>query len=266
MNRSLSLILTLSIAALLTSCAYENDPGLQPKPKPSPKPAVNDVLKGKSSAEVLNLKYKNLKASCELTLVTVPPTPAQDVVDTLPAPQDSSVTPPAAPITNDKNKTAYDLKAQLAVDPRLEKSVEAVMVEAQGATELTLKLNVKPVLFIEGLNLKKDKLVYVMKYTPALTFEYTYTEQNTDTRSSVKGTGSLNENIISEQVLKSVENADKSIVNHVLKCELKSEVNTDNKDVEGQWLKIDCGSKPEPGKEAEHAAHCKEAATPEAVK
>lgn len=261
MNRSLSFILTLSVAVFLTSCAYENDPGLQPKPKPSPKPAVNDVLKGKSSAEVLNLKYKNLKASCELTFVTVP------AAQVTAASEDAGVVPPTAPVTNDKNKTTYDLKAQLAVDPKLEKNVEALMVEAQGSTELSLKLDIKPVLFIEGLNLKKDKLVYVMKYTPSLTFEYTYSEQNADGRSSVKGTGSLNENIPSEQILKSVENADKSVVNHVLKCELKSEVNVDNKDVADQWLKIDCAAKPEPGKEAEHAAHCKPAGeAPEAVK
>jgi hypothetical protein len=99
MKTFVNLLKVFSLVALLSACAYENDPGLLPKI--TGKQDTIDPLKGKSPVEVLKTKYKTLSAVCEMTVALAPKPPT---VNPAPQPVDPNppvVTPEPAPAPGD---------------------------------------------------------------------------------------------------------------------------------------------------------------------
>jgi hypothetical protein len=142
----------ISVLVFVSSCAYERDSGLRPDPKP--KPQVNDVLKDKANHEILDYKYQSLALSCEIVSEVAAQDEAESSMSL--AAEEAETTPPAAePVVNEGAKTKFDLVAQMSVDSKLEKEqTNAKMEVVEDARKLTLKLKIKPVLFIQSLNLK----------------------------------------------------------------------------------------------------------------
>src|SRR4051794_38687314 len=62
MKTFVNLLKLLALATIVTSCAYEPDPGLVPKVTIDNK----DILSGKPTGEVLKTKYTTLTAVCSL--------------------------------------------------------------------------------------------------------------------------------------------------------------------------------------------------------
>jgi hypothetical protein len=94
MKTFVNVLKVFSVAALLTSCAYEKDPGLLPKVGDQ----TIDKLAGKPALDVINAKYKTLSAVCTLTAKPAPPAPPVTPDPKPPVPVDpSQPTPPKDP-------------------------------------------------------------------------------------------------------------------------------------------------------------------------
>jgi hypothetical protein len=246
----------ISVLVFVSSCAYERDSGLRPDPKP--KPQVNDVLKDKANHEILDYKYQSLALSCEIVSEVAAQDEAESSMSL--AAEEAETTPPAAePVVNEGAKTKFDLVAQMSVDPKLEKEqTNAKMEVLEEALKLTLKLKIKPVLFIQSLNLKVESTVYIMKYTPTFKLAYTYMTSSANRESSVEGQF---EALVYEGVpfkgKISTETVNGKPTNFYAKCDLKGQMKSDKDDLATHWLRIDCSKPAEQGKEALHAANCR---------
>lgn len=260
MQRLFVFVKLISVLAFISSCAYERDPGLRQDPKA--KPQVNDVLKDKANHEILNYKYQNLALNCEIVSEVASPNDAESSMRTLPevAVEEPAPNPPAAnPVVNEGTKTKFDLVAQMSVDPKLEKEqTNAKMEVVEDTRKLTLKLKIKPVLFIQSLNLKVESTVYIMKYTPTLKLAYTYVTSSPNRDSSVEGQfeAPVNEGVPFKGLF-STETVDGKTTNYYAKCDLKGLMKSDKDDLSTHWLRIDCSKPAEQGKEALHAANCR---------
>lgn len=260
MQRLFVFVKLISVLAFISSCAYERDPGLRQDPRP--KPQVNDVLVGKANYEILDYKYQNLALNCEIVSEVVVPEDTESSIHTLPevAVETPTPNPPAGePVVNNGAKTKFDLLAQMSIDPKLEKEqTNAKMEVEEDARKLSLKLKIKPVLFIQSLNLKIDSTVYIMKHTPTLKLAYTYTTSTQNRDSSVEGQfeAPVNEGV-PYKALFSTETVDGKGTNYFVKCDFKGQIKSDKDDLVTQWLRIDCSKPAEKGKEALHAANCR---------
>ena len=260
MQRLLVFVKLISVLAFISSCAYERDSGLRKDPRP--KPQVNDVLVGKANYEILDYKYANLDLNCEMISEVAEPEsgessirPLPEVVAETPAPK-----PPAIePVTNNGPKTKFDLLAQMSIDPKLEQEqTNAKMELVEDSRKLTLKLKIKPVLFIQSLNLKVESTVYIMKHTPTLKLAYSYVTETQSRQSSVEGQfeAPVNEGVPFKALFSS-ETVDGKTTNYFAKCDLKAQIKSDKDDLATQWMRIDCSKPAEQGKEALHAANCR---------
>jgi hypothetical protein len=260
MQRLFVFVKLISVLAFISSCAYERDPGLRQDPRP--KPQVNDVLVGKANYEILDYKYQNLALNCEIVSEVVNPNDTESSMSTLPEAtvETPAPNPPATePVVNNGNKTKFDLLAQMSVDPKLEKEQTNAKMEVDEETrKLTLKLKIKPVLFIQSLNLKVESTVYIMKHTPTLKLAYTYTTSSQNRDTSVEGQfeAPVNEGVPFKGLF-STETLDGKTTQYYAKCDLKGQVKSDKDDLATQWLRIDCSKPAEQGKEALHAANCR---------
>ena len=108
LKMSLNIIIVLSMTTLICSCAKDDNSSLQTFDKFLAKPLVKDGLIGKSKAEILKIKYKELKLMCGLN--TVKATRGQFLLNstgTTPTPipvQDSPLSNPS------ESSVAFDLK------------------------------------------------------------------------------------------------------------------------------------------------------------
>jgi len=266
----------LSVAALVSSCAYENDPGLAPKADPNAKPAVNDILKGKTSAEVLTAKYKSLTAECSITSTVASAPPEPPAGEPPPeAPADPSApsaatseAPPATPpkpVDPQGEKVVINFIDQQKVDAELKEAIPAQVVRQGADTTVTVDLTVKPVTFAPDFTKKENdgKLVYVMKYTPQL---------SVDAKLSVTGKNATQVTVKNLEVLENIPftaelartGADREETVHTLNCLVKGEV--EKPELQGQWLKVECDKELPADAKAEMKAafelNCKKPAPP----
>lgn len=263
MKTFVSLLKVLSVAALVSSCAYENDPGLAPKPDPNAKPAVNDPYAKMAPPELLTAKYKALTADCsiESTLADA----SGDV-----AAETEAETPPTAPppeeppVANQGPRTVINWVAQQKVDAELKQEVPAQMVlEIPAADQsvestVTVSLASKPVTFIPDETKKIGTAVYVLKHSPKMTASVTFTMSGKNAVELDPSDIEISEKIKLTKVLARTGDGREKRV-HTLSCMLQGEV-TDKPEAQGQWLMVDCAAaapgddKPEEKKV--FAAHC----------
>lgn len=247
----------LSIAALLSSCAYENDPGLKPKTGgDNAKSEVKDSLKGKTATEVLNLKYTSAAADCKLEMKEVKPQSAEATA--------AAVNPPAptAPVTNPtENEMLFDLKLQSAADPELKKTVAGKLTNTTEGRVVTVALTMKPQ--VGDKTVKSDSQVFFLKHAPVVAYDYSFTVEDSKGAITINGTGEMYEKVpLAKTVGQSkVTGADgkETKFDHVLTCTINSEIKADSADKEefaAQFDSIDCAKPPVKGKETLYKDNC----------
>ena len=260
----LNTIKLISVLALVSSCAYEPDPGLTPKDAKAGQ-LDNDPLKGKTASDILKIKYSSLKAECTLTRVEKMDDPADPVV-----PEEiqtvEGVTPPVAPVLNEGPKTTIDFKLVAAADDTLSKPIEdaqLILGDMNSGEGGILKLVINPVSFKDNLTLKMGTKVYVMKHSPELSGKFNYAYNNGTTIGYNEGEfTALQEKVeFNKLVYKEEVVASKKTFEHMLSCMMSSEVDPKNETVKNQWISVDCTVKPEPAQVEEtkvYEANCKE--------
>jgi hypothetical protein len=248
MKTSTKLFSTLILLSLFSACSNKSDNDINAFAKPDSKPQVIDYLRGKTSSQVLTIKYKALKASC--TLQAVKSVKAQIIEEsagfTPPADQPpiSNNPPPPVPVVNPTPESVtYDLKAQAEIDQDLKEKINTKLTLNVDNQTLEVKVLVMPLSFQEYLNLDFNNKKYLMKYTPILAYKYDYELIRGNISTQGSGDGKIYEKI---------ESRNKFLTNRVgqdnyefvLNCSLNREINTENPDMaaefESQWVDINC--------------------------
>ena len=275
--------LSLSICCLffLSSCAKDTGRA-RSQNQDKVNPQVQDPLKGKSNSEILNMKYDSLAMTCVLSAEfnsenqvvashvlgaesletnSIELNLASNLSQASAIAQDKMTDPPPSPVTNNNEKTVFDLKAQLAADPTLkDEQLNAKMVLNDEERDTSLELRIKPVIFFESLNLKNGSSVYLMKHSPSLKMSYSFTLRRDD-RNSTTIPGNFNEALYEgipfRQIITSETVAGK-LKNFIVNCELKGTFKTGGVNYSDQWLKIDCSKPAEAGRENLHQKNCQD--------
>ena len=254
MNKFYNLAVSSCICVFVSSCAYEPDRN-RPARDGIANPQVKDVLKGKTNAEIINLKYDSLAMTCSL----ISEFETADEMSEFKMSEPPQSNPPSSPVTNDREKTVFDVKAQLAVDPTLkEEQKNAKMELDEGNRKLSAALRIKPVMFIESLNMKHDSSVYIMKHSPALTLAYSFTVA-IDDRNSTTFEGLFKDPVhegVPFKNLITTETLDGKKRSYFVICDFKGGIKKDNGNFADQWLRIDCSKPAEPGRENLHQKNC----------
>lgn len=231
------LITALAAAVLFSACANDGDSSLLSKVKLENKPQVIDVLKGKSKAEILKMKYKELKTTCNL--VTVKTTRDQITAffaDAKPAQYQAAEEPVNNP---SESSLTYDLKLQQLIDNELTKEIKSKIVSSLDGKILKVDLTFKPVVFQESLNLIFNKTKYVMKHTPILSYSAIYELIQDGTSTFATTEAKVYEKIEGQKNAFVVVQVGADKYSFVLDCKLDRSINTDNKDLaaefESQW-------------------------------
>ena len=248
-----SLLTILSVAALLTSCAYENDPGLQPK-NDQAKNQVKDSLKDKTVAEVLTLKYSAAVAKCKLEM--------KEAAAAVVAEATAEAPPANEPVQNPKeDELLFDLKAQVVADPDLKKPVAAKLMNTRDGQVTTVELTLKPE--AADLTLPMGKVFYFMKHSPQVSYEYMFSVTNGKNSVKVPGTGKINEKVETSKVVGQSELTVDEVTkkyDHVLTCSVETTVLKDSPNVaefESQFESVDCAQPVKKGQEELYKANCK---------
>ena len=228
-------LLILTIVAL-SSCAYKSDPGLE---KLNAGFAITDSLKGKMPAEVLKLKYSGAVILCKLER-----TPSE-------APLVTKVAQP-----QEENEVSVDLMAWSAADPELKPVVAKIMNTVDGQT-VTVNLSLKPE--IGTVSFKQGPLVYLMKYSPHVTYSFT-AEAGTEATDSFSG-GILERVLTKTKVASKVigQGANAKKYDYLLGCSIETIIIADSKnavDFESQFQILDCSAPKENQKDL-ITANCK---------
>lgn len=231
------------MCALVTvSCSKEKDSNFQSRIKFDAKPQVQDVLRGKSSSEVLKMKYKELALNCNL--ITEKITRGQLLFDT--ASVSTTPAPPANAVTNPKEYSiVYDLKLQQLVDRELTKEVTGKLTTAQDGQVLNVGMTFRPVSFQEALNVEVNKKKYLMKHSPVISYMLHYSLIHTDTSTIVgKAQGRIFEKIDGQKSDIVAIEIGNDKYNFVLDCGLQRTLNPENAaqavEFENQWTEVDC--------------------------
>ncbi len=267
MKTFVNLVKVLSVAALVSSCAYENDPGLAPKADPNAKPAVNDPYANLNAPALLQAKYKTLTADCsiESKLAEASDDAAAETEATTPAPAPPS-TPPK-PVDEQGARTIINWVDQQKVDAELKAEVPTQMVlEIKAADQqtvestVTVKLASKPVAFVPDETKKIGTAVYVLKHSPKMSASVTFTMAGKNAVELDPTDVEIAEGIKLTKVLART-GADREKLVHTLACDLKGEV-TDKPEAQGQWLMVDCSKAAadydsKPAEKAIYATNCK---------
>ena len=226
-----NLFFALTATVLFSSCGQESDTSGLNKIKLENKTQVKDVLQGKSKAEILHLKYKELKASCNLiTQKMLPPQMSESAEAPVENPTQSSFT--------------YDLKLQQIVDQDLTQEVKTTLISSLDKITLKVNLTFKPLFFQEALNLEINQTKYAMKHTPVLSYTAVY--KILRERSSTFGTteAKIYEKIDSQRNTIVDDRVGEESYKFSLDCKLDRIINTANRDLaaefESQWVIIDC--------------------------
>ncbi|MEQ1722746.1 MAG: hypothetical protein ABL930_06190, partial [Pseudobdellovibrio sp.] len=232
----------------VSSCSKKTDNDINAFAKPGSKPQVIDYLRGKTSSQVLKIKYKALKAACTLETVKSVKGQANE--------ESAGITPPAdqPPISNNppvpvsvENPTpesvTYDLKAQAQIDQDLKEQVKTDLTINIDNQTLKVDFVVKPISFQEYLSLDLNKKKYLMKYTPVLSYTYIFELIRGDLSTVGGGDGKIYEKVDSSNKIVTTRIGDDSY-DFVLNCVLNREINPENPDMaaefESQWVDINC--------------------------
>lgn len=243
MKISANLIMMVATVAIYTSCAKEGSPDLQAKIKNDPKPQVMDVLKGKSKAEILKMKYQILKATCALN--TAKTTKGNFYADSAQITPPPPVTP-ENPISNpSENILVYDLKLQQLVDSELTKDVKTKLSASKEGYTLDVDITLKAVTFQDSLNIVNNQKRYFMKHTPVLSYlaEYKLSHAN-DAAIVGRAEGKIYEKIEGQKNTMIAFEIGPDRYYFVLECGLERTLSTSNPayadEFENQWVEVDC--------------------------
>jgi len=265
MKTFVNLLTLAALATIVTSCAYEPDPGLAPKVTIDNK----DILLNKPASEVLKTKYTTLSAVCSLQVKpTAPPHGfgTQPEGDATAETDGSTVNPqgsgpaPAAPqaeqadapvVTPDpgaaSDTVTVNFIAQLAKDSKLENKIEAALLldipaSTSGtasatttvpARKVSVKLTVDPLTFKDTETLAIDDVIYVMKHSPRMKATASITTDSSGTAGA-----SDTQTVSVVEGIQSKVDSDKTGV--TILCDLKGTPDEKNELVKGQWLQVDC--------------------------
>ena len=243
MKKFLNLLIVLAMTAVFSSCSKQSDAGLITEPKFDAKPQVKDVLHGKSNAEVLTAKYKELKATCSLNAVKT--TKGQFSAMT------TGITPapppvPENPISNPtENSFSYDLKLQQIVDKELSEDVTSKLSITKDGQILQVNIKLKGIKFAESLNVDNNNKKYIMKHSPVLSYLLDYKLVHDPTAAIVgKSEGHIYEKIADQKNAFVTLEIGPDQYNFVLECQLKPQINPENPELaaefENQWAEVDC--------------------------
>lgn len=265
MKTLVNLLKVLSVATLVSSCAYENDPGLAPKLDPNAKPAVNDPYAKMKTPELLVAKYSALTAECAIESNLAEVEGDVTAETEAPAPTPAPPSTPPKPVDEQGAKTVLNIIDQQKVDAELTQDMTTSMIaeikpadDQPAESTVTVKLAVKPVKFVPDETKKIGTAVYVLKHSPKLMASATFTMAGKNAVELDPTDIEISENIKLEKVLART-GADREKRVHKLTCLLKGQV-TDKPEAQGQWLMVDCAAaapgddKPEEKKV--YAAHC----------
>jgi hypothetical protein len=276
MKNFIKLLQLLSVAFLVTSCAYENDPGLTPK-VPAGTKLDNDPLKDKKPAELLKYKYESLTAECTLSAEVI--TTKESSLELADEAATVTPTPPIGPVVvNAGEKTTLNFMAQVAVNPELDKTIDEAQMktvvkvseEPLAENEVILSLVVEPLKFEPAATIKNvanPKIMYVVKHSPKMIIHPKIKMSRGDSEVPLK------EITVNEKVPNSTELGTVGLGPFkrklLLSCKLDGKV-TEKEDVKDQWLQIDCSAKPADdasyAEKAAHALNCKTQTAPTETK
>jgi hypothetical protein len=248
MKTSIKLFSAVVVLSLVSACSNNTASDSKAFATPDSKPQVVDYLKGKASSQVLNIKYKALKAACALE--------AFKSVNAQANQESAGVTPPAnqPPITNNPPTLVsvekptpysftYNLKAQAQIDQDLKEQIRTSLNINIDNQKLKVDVVVKPISFQEYLSLDLNKKKYLMKYTPVLSYTYNFELIREDSTMQALGDGKIYEKIDNSKKILTTTLGNESY-DFVLNCVLNREINSDNPDMaaefESQWVEINC--------------------------
>lgn len=249
MKLTTKLFSVLAVLGFVSACNNKADSGDNLKAKPQTKPTVIDVLSGKSNVQVLEIKYKELKANCNLAAVKSTKGQFQESAAVTPPPNQPPITdnpPVVTPVINPTpDSVSYDIKAQAEVDKQLEEFVQTSLTTAIDDQKLKLDISISPVSFEEYMTLDINQKKYLLKYTPVLSYMYNYQLTRGDMISGENGTGRIYEEIESRKKVITTKIGEDSY-DFILTCKLNREINNENPNLafefESQWANIDCNA------------------------
>ncbi len=222
------IIAVLSAAFLLSSCANKSDPGLKNN---SVNNTVVDSLKGKSPVEVLKLKYSMASAICELKKTEAAPGGATAA---------SLDVPPVV----EESEIFMNLKKWSEKDPEL-KPANAKVIKRDDDAVLTVDVTLKAEMV--NLNIKRGNLVYLMKYSPQITYEFSGKFEGAN-GAAISGTGFINEKmntVVKVGSLTVGEGAAAKNFEYALDCSLETKILKESQNAEeyqAQFEVLDCSA------------------------
>lgn len=227
---------------LISSCS-KDEGGKTPNPDANNKPQVKDVLKDKTKAEVLKIKYKELKAICHFKAVKAV---RSQVVDEATAADIETMlaTPVADPVTNpSKNTVSYDIKAQQLVDNDLSKTVTTKLAIAIENKNAVADITFMPLTFLEAIDLSLNGKRYIMKHTPKLMYNVHYSiEYDRDGSVTGQKDATIFENITEQRNLLTQIKVGLNTYDFSIECNLERQINDENRELQAefdsQWAEI----------------------------
>ncbi|MBY0554690.1 hypothetical protein K2P97_09185 [bacterium] len=249
MKLSTKLFSVIAAIAFVSACNNKGDADSNLKAKPQTKPSVIDVLNGKSHIQVLDIKYKALKADCKLAAIKSTKGQLHESAGVTPPPDQPPLTgnpPTVVPVENPTpDSLIYDLKAQATIDKELKEFIKSSLTTSIDEQTLKVDISISPVMFEEYLTLDINQKKYLLKHTPVLSYMYNYQLKRGDMLSTENGTGRIYEKIEAGKKVVSTKIGDDAY-DFVLTCKSSREINNDNPDLafefESQWANIDCQS------------------------
>lgn len=238
MSNPLKFIFVLIVSTVFSSCAKDDTLSLQTKSKDDSKPQVMDVLSGKSNAEVLKMKYKELKATCTLNAIkTTKGQLSRYSSGITPTPPSDSENPISNP---SENTLTYDLKLQQLTDQELAKDVKTTLSITKDGYTLNVDITFKPVVFQDSVNLNANKKRYIMKHTPILSYQADHQLLHANDATIVGTT--------TGRIYEKIEGQKNVIIKNSfdLECNLARIINSENvenaAEFENQWTALDCNA------------------------
>lgn len=171
----------------LISCGSKKN-AVVDRAQPQAKPQVKDVLKGKTSAQILERKYQQVQTKCTLLGKKIKNNQLvlqskDEVTFEL---NFSNELNQAVVINPDKPyELIYDLKEQVKSDTDLSKSEKAELVANLESHKIFFKIDIKPISFGDFYSTLVNsetgkKTMYLMKYSPIHNYNYSFELQKPD--------------------------------------------------------------------------------------
>lgn len=233
--------LSTAVLFLLLSCIKEGGPSVEPTIAPGNQPHTIDVLRGKSKAQILKMKYDQLKATCTLNAIKTTQDQSNEPSANLKPPV---LTLPELPVKNPKeNIFTYDLKLQQIIDQDLIKEQYTTLKIDLDGLFLKANLVLKPIVFQDLINLDFNKKKYIMKYTPVLFYNINYEIQRDYSLPFVGYfNGKIYEKIETQNTFITGFEVGWDRYDFNINCKLDRTINSEDSDLknefEGQWVVV----------------------------